>query len=92
MNSENLEGFKPTTLRSYSHSKWQPAEIVAAFLDQEETCMGKEYEDEAELRKLVDSLRQYLQRPQGRRLGVSVHKRGRFVVLCKKGEQNDLRI
>lgn len=84
-----LDGFKPIEpTRSY-RSKWRSAEMISEFLAMEETCIGKEYEDEEELKGRMNSLRQYLQRPPGSKLGVSVHQRGNMIILCKGGEQND---
>lgn len=82
-----LDGFKPIEPTRNYRSRWQPAEMVAEFLAMEETCIGKEYEDEEELKGRMNSLRQYLQRPPGKYMGVSVHQRGRLLILRKDGEQ-----
>lgn len=84
-----LDGFEPITPKRNFRSKWQPAEMVAEFLAMEEICIGKEYQDEEELKGRMNSLRQYLQRPPGKYLGVSVHKSGNMIILCKDGGQNE---
>ena len=78
-----LDGFKPADISvSNRTGKWRPSEIVAEFLSAGEVCMAKDFADESEFKGTIHSLRQYLQRPPGNKLGVSVHQRGRTIMLC----------
>lgn len=68
--------------------KSRMGKVVLAFLESGNECMGKRYDDLSELRRDVDSARQFVKyKPSRKRLGVRVSKRGDMLFLMREREE-----